>query len=84
MVETSRDETFCGICGHLLTRAMIAAEFDGRYVDYEIHEVGTMNFAICSECRAKILEFDDGGLSAAKRRAREMREGDGSGVATNS
>lgn len=80
MAETTRDETFCGICGHLLTRPMIAAEFDGKFADYEAREVGTMNFAICSECRAKILEIDDGGLDAARRRAREMRDGDGAGT----
>lgn len=82
MPTIDNEETFCGICGHLLTRAMIAAEFDGRYVDYVDREVGTMNFAICSECRAKILEIDDGGLEAAKRRAREMSEWDGAGTAT--
>ena len=76
MNETTREETFCGICGHLLTRLMIAAEFDGRYVDYEAREVGGMNFAICSECRSKILEIDDGGLDAAKRRAQEMQDED--------
>ena len=35
-----------------------------------------MNFAICSECRSKILEIDDGGLDAAKRRAQEMQDED--------
>jgi hypothetical protein len=35
MSETTHEETFCGICGHLLTRLMIAAEFDGKYMDYE-------------------------------------------------
>lgn len=39
MAETKRDETFCGSSGHLLTRAMIAAEFDGKYVDYEAREM---------------------------------------------
>ena len=82
MAETKRDETFCGICGHLLTRPMIAAEFDGKYMDYEAREVGSMNFAICSECRAKILEIDDGGLDAARRRSWEMSEWDGAGTAT--
>lgn len=82
MSETTHEEAFCGICGHLLTQLMIAAEFDGKYIDYEAREVGTMNFAICSECRAKILEVDNGGLEAAKRRAREMSEWDGAGTAT--
>lgn len=61
MTRTSRGETFCGICGHLLT---------------------PLNFPVCDECRRKLLDIDNGGLEAAKRRAREMSEWDGAGTAT--
>ena len=72
MTRTSRDETFCGICGHLLTRAMIAAEFDGQFIDYVDREALEMSFPICDECRRKLLDIDAGGIEAAKRRTREV------------
>ena len=74
MTRTSRDETFCGICGHLLTRAMIAAEFDGQFIDYADREALEMSFPICDECRRKLLDIDAGGIEAAKRRTREAVE----------
>lgn len=80
MDGTKRDETFCGICGHLLTRAMIAAEFDGQFIDYADRESLTLNFPVCDECRRKLPDIDKGGLEAAKRRAREMWETDGTGT----
>lgn len=74
MTRTSRDETFCGICGHLLTRAMIAAEFDGQFIDYADREALEMSFPICDECRRKPLDIDEGGIEAARRRTRETVE----------
>ena len=74
MTRTSRDETFCGICGHLLTRAMIAAEFDGQFIDYADREALEMGFPICDECRRKPLDIDGGGIEAARRRTREIVE----------
>lgn len=52
--------------------------FTGRqFIDYADREALTLNFPICDECRRKLLGIDKGGLEAAKRRAREMRDGDG-------
>ena len=51
---------------------MIAAEFDGQFIDYVDREALEMSFPICDECRRKLLDIDAGGIEAAKRRTREV------------
>jgi len=44
----------CGFCGMALYKRECAAEFDGRWIDYEGRCTDQASFAICGECRLRV------------------------------
>jgi hypothetical protein len=49
----------CGFCGIAIYQREVAAEFAGKWVDYEERTTGDGSFALCGECRQRIKSVLD-------------------------
>lgn len=60
----------CAGCGMEIFPIEVMGEFDGRFVDYEVHLQGIANFIFCADCWNKIKE----NLETPPHVARERRQ----------
>jgi hypothetical protein len=49
----------CGFCGIAIYQMEVAAEFAGKWIDYEERTTGDGSFALCGECRLKVKSVLD-------------------------
>lgn len=71
MQEVDEDDVFvCAGCGVAFYPAEIAAEFDGRFVDYDMRAQGVANIVYCGECWGSMKD----NMSISKEDARARRE----------
>jgi len=66
------DETYCSLCGHLLTKREIAARVDGSLIDFENRDDGEITLVFCSECWSKTNAVLEGGIARARKQWREL------------
>ncbi len=68
------DDDYCGFCGHILeSRYLVAGALNGEMIDFNNREYMEISLSVCAECFSKILENVNGGITLAKKRARENK-----------
>jgi len=68
-------ERYCSICGYLITDTLqIAADVQGRYIDFNEKISGDITFVICGECWVKINDNFDAGIIGARQRSGQLKK----------
>jgi hypothetical protein len=56
---------FCGICGVALTQHEIAGVVSGQYINYEMHDNGSLEIVMCTDCQNKVIQIVNEGIDKA-------------------
>ena len=62
----------CFCCGYPLSKHQIAADIEGKIIDYTDHDQSPCRVCLCHECYLKGQEYTNGGIEGAVRRSKLM------------